>query len=118
MMADYNQDQTKRTEKMAREIAIGQQRLNEQNPQYDPDLRYDDVLKWADNVNHPAHYTKGSIECLDAIKASMSKEQYSGYLKGAILKYIWRMDYKGKAVEDLKKAAFYLERLIKEREND
>jgi len=115
MMADYNQDQTKRTEKMAREIAIGQQRLNEQNPQYDPDLRYDDVLKWADNVNHPAHYTKGSIECLDAIKASMSKEQYSGYLKGAILKYIWRMDYKGKAVEDLKKAAFYLERLIKER---
>ena len=52
---------------------------------------------------------------MDAIKASMSK-QYSGYLKGAILKYIWRMDYKGKAVEDLKKAAFYLERLIKEKE--
>lgn len=101
---------------MAREIAIGQQGMKEQNPQFDPDLRYDDVLKWANNVNHPPHYTKGSIECLDAIKASMSKEQFIGYLKGAILKYIWRMDYKGKALEDLKKAAFYLERLIKEKE--
>ena len=66
-----------------------------------------------DLVNHPPHYTQGGIECLDAIKASMSREQFLGYLKGNEMKYVWRYEHKG-GVEDLKKANFYLTRLIAE----
>lgn len=65
-------------------------------------------------VNHPPHYTKGGVECLDAIKASMSDVEFQGYLKGNAEKYIWRYREKQKPVEDLKKAQFYLTRLIKE----
>jgi hypothetical protein len=62
----------------------------------------------------PSHY-KGEIECIEAIKASMTKEQYLGYLKGNIQKYIWRYDKKN-GIEDLKKAQVYLGWLIKELE--
>lgn len=68
----------------------------------------------ADPVNHPSHYTSGGIECITAIKASMTPDAYKGYLKGNILKYIWRFESKGKPAEDLKKARTYLEWLIKE----
>lgn len=67
-----------------------------------------------DVVNRPHHYNAGSIECIDAIKESMEPEQFLGYLKGNCLKYLWRYEYKGKPVEDLRKARWYLERLIKE----
>lgn len=67
-----------------------------------------------DNVNHPAHYTKGDIECIDAIKASMSPEAFAGYLKGNVLKYLWRYESKGKSDEDLAKAAWYTDRLRQE----
>ena len=66
----------------------------------------------ADPVNNPSHYNAGGIECLDAIEASMTPEAFKGYCKGNCQKYIWRMSYKGKPVEDLRKAKFYLERLI------
>ena len=65
-----------------------------------------------DNVNHPSHYTQGDIECIDAIKASMSLLEYRGYLKGNIQKYIWRYNDKLKPQEDLKKAQWYLNQLI------
>jgi len=65
-----------------------------------------------DNVNHPDHYTTGDIECIDAIKASMTPEQFKGYLKGNSMKYIWRYENKGKAYEDLLKAEWYLKKLI------
>jgi hypothetical protein len=64
-----------------------------------------------DVVNKPEHYTKGNIECLDAIEASMTKEQFVGFLKGNIIKYLWRFEHKN-GVEDLKKAHFYQNRLI------
>lgn len=67
-----------------------------------------------DPVNHPSHYTQGGIECLDAIKASMSPEEYAGMLKGQVLKYVWRYRLKGQPAQDLKKAQFYLGRLIEE----
>ena len=70
--------------------------------------------KSADAVNHPSHYTSGGIECIAAIKASMSAEEYRGYLKGNVMKYWWRYESKGKPAEDLKKARTYLEWLIKE----
>lgn len=65
-----------------------------------------------DPVNRPAHYTQGGIECIDAIEASMSPLEYAGFLKGQVIKYLWRYRHKGRAVEDLKKANFYLDRLI------
>ena len=64
----------------------------------------------SDAIN-PSHYKQGGIECIDAIKASMKYEEFAGYLKGNIIKYLWR--YKDKnGVEDLRKAAWYLEKLI------
>lgn len=64
-----------------------------------------------DLVNRPSHYTTGDIECIAAIRASMSPDEYAGFLKGNAIKYIWRYRHKGKAVEDLKKAEWYLGRL-------
>lgn len=65
-----------------------------------------------DPVNRPSHYTAGGIECIDAIAASMTPTEYAGFLKGQVLKYVWRYRLKGKPAEDLKKARFYLDRLI------
>jgi hypothetical protein len=67
-----------------------------------------------DVVNKPQHYNTGNIECIEAIQESMSAEAFKGYLKGNCLKYLWRYDYKGKPSEDLEKAGWYLNRLIKE----
>tara|TARA_B110000259_G_scaffold182809_1_gene227026 strand:+ start:1303 stop:1692 length:390 start_codon:yes stop_codon:yes gene_type:complete len=67
-----------------------------------------------DVVNSPNHYNNGSIECIEGIQASMSTEAFAGYLKGNCMKYLWRYDYKGKPVEDLQKAQWYLAELIKE----
>jgi hypothetical protein len=64
-----------------------------------------------DMVNHPPHYKVDDIECIDAIRAS-TREGYEFYLQGVILKYLWRYRYKGKPVEDLKKAEWYLNKLI------
>lgn len=72
----------------------------------------DSVMTEADPVNHPTHYTSGGIECIDAIAASMTPIEYAGFLKGQVLKYVWRYRLKGKPHEDLKKARFYLDRLI------
>jgi hypothetical protein len=66
----------------------------------------------SDPVNKPAHYTKGGIEALDAIEASMSEEAFCGFLKGNVMKYLWRYRDKG-GLQDLNKALYYLNRLIK-----
>ncbi|WP_368869244.1 DUF3310 domain-containing protein [Proteus terrae] len=58
-----------------------------------------------DNVNNPPHYASGDIECIDAIKASMTKEAFLGYLKGNIQKYVWRYEKKINPVQDLKRHA-------------
>jgi hypothetical protein len=64
-----------------------------------------------DNVNHPSHYTDGGIECIEAIEAALTNEEFRGYCKGNCLKYIWREKLKG-GTESLKKAQWYLDRLI------
>ncbi len=66
----------------------------------------------ADKVNHPSHYTTGRIECIEAIRESMTTVEYKGYLKGNVMKYLWRYQLKEDPKEDLEKAAWYLERLI------
>lgn len=64
-----------------------------------------------DPVNHPDHYTQGGIECIDAIEASMTPDEFAGFLKGNSIKYLWR--YRQKAGrQDLEKARWYLDRLI------
>lgn len=68
----------------------------------------------ADMVNNPSHYADSAIECIDAIAASMSRDAFLGYLKGNIQKYVWRYEKKAKPAEDLKKARWYLNRLIAE----
>ena len=65
-----------------------------------------------DVVNSPPHYKAGGIEAIEGIEASMGPEAYAGYLKGNIMKYMWRYERKGKPIEDLKKAQWYLGRLI------
>ena len=71
----------------------------------------DDYEDEHDVVHNPAHYNTGSIECIEAIEESMSSVAFKGYLKGNCLKYLWRYDYKGKQVEDLQKAGWYLQKL-------
>lgn len=64
-----------------------------------------------DVVNHPSHYTDGSIETIEAIEAALTNEEFRGYCKGNCIKYIWRERHKG-GTESLKKAQWYLDRLI------
>ena len=64
-----------------------------------------------DVVNHPSHYTDGPIETIEAIEAALTNEEFRGYCKGNCLKYIWREKHKG-GTESLKKAQWYLDRLI------
>ena len=66
-----------------------------------------------DMVGSPRHYNTGNIECIEAIEESMSSHAFKGYLKGNCMKYLWRYDYKGKQVEDLQKAQWYLAKLLK-----
>lgn len=65
-----------------------------------------------DVVNHPSHYKFGGIEAIEGIEASMGPEAFAGYLKGSVTKYLWRYEKKGKPLEDLKKARWFLDRLI------
>ena len=60
-----------------------------------------------DNVNHPSHYKAGGIETIDFIEAKKL-----GYNLGNVVKYVSRADYKGRLVEDLLKAQWYLTREI------
>ena len=61
-------------------------------------------------VNHPEHYNHiPDIECIDVI-------EWFNFNIGSAIKYLWRVDFKGKPVEDLEKAAWYIQREIERRE--
>lgn len=64
-----------------------------------------------DQINHPSHYNHGSIEPIDVIE-----DWGLGFCDGNALKYIARFRHKGRALEDLKKARWYLDRLIQQTE--
>lgn len=71
-----------------------------------------------DNVNHPNHYTAGGIECIDALKAATEGlEGIEAVCTANAIKYLWRWKRKN-GVEDLRKAIWYINRLIKEQEAD
>ena len=71
----------------------------------------DHNLHFFDPVEKPVHYAAGSVECIDAIEAQMTPEEFRGYLKGNVVKYLWRERKKG-GKESLKKARWYLNKLI------
>ena len=70
--------------------------------------------KAEDMVNHPSHYTHGGVECIDAITSALSsyEDSVDSWLVGQVIKYLWRAPLKGKYEEDIKKAQFYLNRLV------
>ena len=75
-------------------------------------------LIYRDNVNKPSHYTYGKLECIDVIREVTNGNDAIGieaFCLGNVLKYLWRYKHKN-GTEDLKKAMWYLERLIKESE--
>lgn len=76
-------------------------------------------------VDHPSHYTSGGIECIDAMKAMLAGYEqakmvtkfYWHFLSGQVFKYLWRWPLKEHPLQDLKKARWYLDRLIEDVEN-
>jgi hypothetical protein len=75
-----------------------------------------DIPSLTDNapeaVNHPDHYNASPIECIDAIEAALTPEEFRGFIKGNVLKYVWREKHKA-GDQDLAKAAWYVNRLKK-----
>lgn len=65
------------------------------------------------DVYSPSHYRVGGYEAIDIIKAKLTPEEYRGYCKGNILKYIMRANYKEHHDQDCRKAAWYSEELSK-----
>tara|TARA_R100000700_G_scaffold5719_1_gene9056 strand:- start:297 stop:596 length:300 start_codon:yes stop_codon:yes gene_type:complete len=80
------------------------------------DMSYENERKH-DNVHSPSHYMHGKKETIDVIRDCMENDEYHGYLKGNVLKYVARYKFKGEPLEDLHKAQWYLDRLIKEVSN-
>lgn len=68
------------------------------------------------NVNHPSHYCQGGIECIDALKAAtVGKTGIEAVCVANVIKYLWRYEEKN-GLEDVKKAQWYINRLIQELE--
>jgi hypothetical protein len=84
------------------------------DPEEDEEVSQDRINY--DIVNYPKHYGQGDIECIDYIADFLSYDEYVGYLRGNIAKYLHRWRYKN-GLEDLKKAQWYLSRLIQEVED-
>lgn len=71
-----------------------------------------------DSVNNPPHYNKGGIETIEGIKSALTGlDGFDAYLTGNIIKYMWRWKHKN-GVEDLKKARWYLNKLIEQHEQE
>jgi len=65
-----------------------------------------------DPINHPPHYTKGHVECIEAIKAALGQDGFNAYCRGQVMKYLWRAEHKANRLADLRKADWYLSRLL------
>ena len=77
------------------------------------DISYENEISF-DYVNSPSHYKHGKKETIDVIRDCMTDDEYHGYLKGNVLKYVARYKFKGEPLQDLEKANWYLNRLIQE----
>lgn len=82
------------------------------------DYMMDAIEQTNDMVNSPDHYNHGKVECIEYLKDNMPFEAYTGYLEGNCKKYLHRWRYKKKPLEDLRKAQWYLTRLISELDSE
>lgn len=79
--------------------------------------RFDDVYEFVNTLysslskKQEERYKHGDIECIDALRSCLSEEEFRGFCKGNVIKYLWRCDYKG-GKEDLEKATDYLDYLL------
>ena len=91
--------------------------LFDETPTGTPTLKNEsyDTYSNYDAVNHPQHYTQSEIECIDAIDSVTTGYGRPGhaYYAGQVLKYLWRAPFKGRYLQDLEKAQWYLNRLVK-----
>ena len=81
---------------------------------YKPLAEWQDYKPEGDQVNHPSHYTQGSIECIDAIASTLGHGAFVDFLRAQVIKYMWRLGRKGDALEDAKKGAWYANRIVAE----
>ena len=95
---------------------VKSKRVYEKAIDHGHDMSYENEVKY-DSVNAPAHYLHGRKETIDVITDCMTNDEFHGYLKGNILKYVSRYKFKGEPLEDLQKAHWYLNRLIQEVNN-
>lgn len=66
----------------------------------------------SDAVDHPEHYTQGTIECIDAIEAALGRAGFVAFLRGQVIKYQWRLLHKNNHLQDAQKSAWYNQKLI------
>ena len=76
------------------------------------------MKKKVDMVNTPPHYTKGSIEFIEAVREALGQEGFKSWCQGNAMKYLWRYKHKGTDIQDLEKSMFYIKRIIKELKED
>lgn len=67
-----------------------------------------------EQVNSPAHYNQGPLECIDAIQAALTPDEFVGFLKGQQLKYVWRAGHKESSdiLTDIRKSQWYGKKLL------
>jgi hypothetical protein len=81
---------------------------------FKPLSEWQDDKPEGDDVNHPSHYTQGSIECIDAIASALGHDAFIEFLRGQVIKYMWRLGRKGDARQDAEKGTWYANRLVAE----
>lgn len=73
--------------------------------------KIDTTAATVDLVNHPAHYTQGRVECIDAIESALGRAGFISFLRGQVIKYAWRLEAKGSPAQDAAKLGWYQQRL-------
>ena len=106
---------TQARKKMVDDLPVVEDTVTDIAPSVEPMFgvkKYKIVVPPGDDNINPAHYKVGGIETIDFIEAKLTAEEYRGYLRGNVLKYMSRADHKGDRLENLKKAQWYLNREI------
>jgi len=121
MLMDYKPEEYEPEPNM-KEVPYHHSKAVEQNDPIEDEhwklLEVEAEKQTVDMVNSPPHYTNRKIEVIDVIEDTTTTEGYNGYLEGQVLRYVLRFKDKVNPLEDLKKAQWYLKRLIIKLENE
>ena len=82
-------------------------------PNFNPREHINGISDDDAQVQSPPHYTVGGYEAIDILRSKLTHQEYQGYLKGNILKYMMRANYKGHHDQDCLKAQWYADELAK-----